>query len=108
MRINRGGGLGLEITVIYELCGDPKYLVRLDKHINSSESAKQSLRMEDEGLVSPKESGRTRRKSEKAESVVQKTKHSRSLLNSVLANDEHQTAIYVTCEVHGVRFRIES
>ena len=49
MRINRGGSLGLEITVIYELFGDPKFLVRLDKYINSSESAKQSLRMEDEG-----------------------------------------------------------
>ena len=43
MGINRGGGLGLEILVIYELRGDPKYLVRLDKLINSSESAKQSL-----------------------------------------------------------------
>ena len=108
MRINRSGsGLGLEITVIYELYGDPKYLVRLDKHINSSETAKQSLRMKDEGLVFPKESGRKRCKSEKAESVVQKLKHSRSLLNSVLANDKHQIAIYVTCEVHGVRF-IES
>ena len=50
---NRGGGLGLEIPVIYELRGDPKYLVRLDKLMNSSKSAKQSLRMEDEGLVSP-------------------------------------------------------
>ena len=49
---DRGGGLGLEIPVIYELRGDPKYLVRLDKLINSSESAKQSLRVEDEGLVS--------------------------------------------------------
>ena len=46
------------VTVIYELVrGDPKYLVRLDKLINSSESAKQSLRMEDESLVSPKEYG---------------------------------------------------
>ena len=50
VRINRGGGLGLEPS--YELiCGDPKYLVRLDKLINSSESAKQSLRMEDESLA---------------------------------------------------------
>ena len=39
--VKRGGGLGLEIPVIYELCGDPKYLVRLDKLINSSESAKE-------------------------------------------------------------------
>ena len=43
---NRGGGLGLEIPVIHELRGDPKYLVRLLKLINSSESAKQSLQME--------------------------------------------------------------
>ena len=35
-----------------------KYFV-LDKLINSSESAKQSLRMEDESLVSLKESGST-------------------------------------------------
>ena len=47
------------VPVIYELIrGDPKYLVRLDKFINSSESAKQSLKMEDESLVSPRESGR--------------------------------------------------
>ena len=38
--------MGLEIPVIYELRGDPKYLVRLDKLINSSESAKQLLGME--------------------------------------------------------------
>ena len=42
----RGGGLGLESPVIYELRGDPKYLVRLDKLINSSESSKQPLGME--------------------------------------------------------------
>ena len=46
MGIHRGGGLGLEIPVIFELRGDPKYIVRLDKLINSSESAKQSLKME--------------------------------------------------------------
>ena len=59
---NRGAGLGLEIPVSYELRGDPKYLIRFDKLINSSESSKQSLGMEDEGLVSPKESGRKRQK----------------------------------------------
>ena len=63
MGITRGGGLGLEIPVVYELRGDPKYLVRFDKLINNSESAKQSLlRNKGEGLVSPKESGRKRRK----------------------------------------------
>ena len=62
MGIDRGGSLGLEIPVISELRGNPKYLVRLDKLINSSESALQSLRMEDEGLVSPKEPGRKRHK----------------------------------------------
>ena len=46
MGINRGGGLGFEIPVTYELRGDPKYLVRLDKLINSSESAEQSLGIE--------------------------------------------------------------
>ena len=46
MEINRDGGLGLEIPVIYELCGNPKYHARLDKLINSSESTKQSLRIE--------------------------------------------------------------
>ena len=54
--------MGLEIPVIYELCGNPKYLVRLDELINSSESAKQSSGMEDEGLISPKESGTKRYK----------------------------------------------
>ena len=44
MGINRGGGLGLEIPVIYELCGDPQYLVRLDKLINSSESLGMEVR----------------------------------------------------------------
>ena len=62
MGINRGGGLGLEIPVSYELRGDPKYLIRLDQLINSSESSKQSLGMKDESLVSPKESGRKRHK----------------------------------------------
>ena len=38
--------MGLEIPLIYELHGDPKNLVRLDKLINSSESAEQSLGME--------------------------------------------------------------
>ena len=46
MEINRDGSLGLEIPVIYELCGNPKYRARLDKLINSSESTKQSLRIE--------------------------------------------------------------
>ena len=36
------------------LHGDPKYLPRLDElYINSTETAKQSLRMEHEGLSSP-------------------------------------------------------
>ena len=61
MGINRGAGVRLEIPVGYELPrGDPKYLIRLDKLINSRESSKQSLGMEDESLVSPKESGRKR------------------------------------------------
>ena len=60
MGINRGAGVRLEIPVGYELRGDPKYLIRLDKLINSSESSKQSLGMEDESLVSPRESGRKR------------------------------------------------
>ena len=36
---------------------DPKYTARLDELINSTEPAKQSLRMENEGLNSRKESG---------------------------------------------------
>ena len=45
-----------EITCL----GDPKYLTRLDRLINSTETAEhaQSLRMEHEGLSSPKEPGR--------------------------------------------------
>ena len=60
-RINRGGGLGLEISVIYELYGDQAYLERLDVLINSSESARKSLRKEDEGLAT-EEPKRKRRK----------------------------------------------
>ena len=62
MGINRRGGLGLEVLVIYELRGDPKYLIRLDRLVNSTVSSKHSLGMEDEGLVSPKGSGRKRHK----------------------------------------------
>ena len=58
-RINRGGVLGLEI---YDLYGDPKYLAILDELINSSETAKQSLRIELEGVSSPKEPGRKKLK----------------------------------------------
>ena len=36
---------------------DPKYTARLDELINSTEPAKQSLRMEHEGLNSRKEPG---------------------------------------------------
>ena len=41
---------------------DPKYTARLDELINSTESAKQSLRMEHDGLSSRKEPGRKKRK----------------------------------------------
>lgn len=61
-RINRGGGLGLEIPVVLELYGDRKYLERLDKLINSSETAMKSLRKENEGVVSTKEPERKWRK----------------------------------------------
>ena len=61
-RINRGGVLGLEIPVIYDLYGDLKYLAILDELINSSETAKQSLRIELEGVSSPKEPGRKKLK----------------------------------------------
>ena len=46
------------------LYGDPKYLPRLDELINSTESAKQPLSMEHEGLSSPREPGRKKRKLE--------------------------------------------
>ena len=39
-------------------CGKPKYLARLNKLNSSTETARQSLRMEHEGLSSPKEPGR--------------------------------------------------
>ena len=39
-RINRGGGLGLEIPVGYKFFGGPSYLDRLDKLIQESEAAK--------------------------------------------------------------------
>ena len=43
--------------MILILNGDPKYTARLDELINSTETAKQSLRMEHEGLSSRKEPG---------------------------------------------------
>ena len=55
IRIDRGGGLGLEIPVIFELYGDPKYLARLNELINSAETAKRLLKIEHEGVSSPKE-----------------------------------------------------
>ena len=62
-------------------------------------------------MVSPKESGRKGTRVKKQSLLyrrnLRKNKHSRSLLKCVLTNDGDQTAIYVTCEVHGVRF-IES
>ena len=61
-RIHRGGVLWLEIPIIYELYGDPKYLAILDELINSTETAKQSLGIELEGVSSPKELGRKKLK----------------------------------------------
>lgn len=61
-RINRGGGLGLEIPVVLELYGKRQYLEKLDELINSSETAMKSLRKEDEGLVSTKKPERKRPK----------------------------------------------
>ena len=61
-RINRGDGLGLEIPVIDELHGDQKYPARLNELVNTTETAKQSLRIEYEGASYPKEPGRKKRK----------------------------------------------
>ena len=63
-RIERGGGQGLEILDIYELYiyGDPKFLARLNELINTTETAKQPLRIEHDGVSSPKEPGRKKRK----------------------------------------------
>ena len=45
------------------LNGNPKSIARLDKLINSTQTAKlQSLRAEYEGLISPKGPGRKKRK----------------------------------------------
>ena len=44
------------------LYGDPKYLPRLDELINSTETAKQPLRMEHDGLSSLRDPGRKKRK----------------------------------------------
>ena len=41
-RINRGFGLGLELLVIYKICGGRKYLDRLDELIHGSETAKRT------------------------------------------------------------------
>ena len=63
-RIERGSDLGLEILDIYELYknGDPKFLARLNELINTTETAKQPLRIEHDGVSSPKEPGRKKRK----------------------------------------------
>ena len=60
-RINRGGVLR-GISVIYDPYGDPNYLAIVDELINRTETAKQSLRMEHEGLSCPKEPGRKKLK----------------------------------------------
>ena len=107
-RINRGGGLGLESPVIYNLYSNPKYLTRLNELINSTETIKQPLRMEHKGLSSPKEPGRKKHKLKwrieddcsDSSSNWSENKHSGNLLKCILANDVQQTVLlhnYVTC-----------
>ena len=50
------------LNVLLMLYSDIKYLPRLDELINSTTTAKQLLRMNCEGLSSPKEPGRKKRK----------------------------------------------
>ena len=73
-RINRGGGLGLEIPVEYKFFGGPSYLDRLDKFIQESEAAKNSLREEGEGTVEETKTGKKR----KSRSSVKQAKGSKS------------------------------
>ena len=73
-RINRGGGLGLEIPVEYKFFGGPSYLDRLDKLIQESEAAKNSLREEGEGTVEETKTGKKR----KNRSSVKQAKGSKS------------------------------
>ena len=47
-RANRGTGMGLEISVLYKLYGEQRYLTRLDELIMGSDVAIQSLRAKQE------------------------------------------------------------
>ena len=75
------------------LYSNPKYLPRLAKLINSTVTAKQLLRMEDEGLSSPKKPGRKkcklkpRSEDDCADNLRNRheDKHSRNLLKCILA-----------------------
>ena len=83
------------------LNGAPKYTARLDKLINGTETAKQSLRMEYEGLSSPKEPGRKKRQlkwrseNDCADNLRNwcEKKHSENILKYILANVKRQTQI---------------
>ena len=85
--------LGLEIAVIYELYGNPKYLARVDELISSTKTAKQLLSMEHEGLSSPKEPGRIEDDCTDNLRNQCEDKHSGNLLKCILANDEQWTVI---------------
>ena len=60
-RINRGSGLRLEIPVEYKFFGGPSDLDGLDKLIQESEAAKNSLREEGEGIVEETKTGKKRK-----------------------------------------------
>ena len=54
--------MGLKIPVIYQSYGEEKYTERLDKPIKNSNTAKQCLRKEDEGITTVVETGQRKRR----------------------------------------------
>ena len=84
-------GLRLQLFTSYN--GNPKYLARVDELISSTKTAKKLLRMEYEGLSSPKEPGRS--EDDCADNLRNRceNKHSGNLLKCILANDEQWTVI---------------
>ena len=72
-RINRGSALGLELPLIYKICGGRKYLDRLDELIHGSEIAKRALREKDEGILIDGQKKRKSTKKDKDSLKKQKT-----------------------------------
>ena len=67
-RVNRGAGMGLEISVLYKLYGGHQYLTRLDE-LMGSDVARQSLRAKQEGISRTAEATRKRKSGKNIEAA---------------------------------------